>query len=325
MHQPVVNDLQASAPPIIMRAMPAPTSPMQIFDRALLAQRRNRAAANFDNHDFLIRRVMEEFSDRLAAVARTFPLALDLGSHKGALKLATLDPGKIERIVSTDLSPAMLAQGEGARVAADEERLPFRDGSFDLIASALSLHWVNDLPGTLIQIRRALRPDGLFIGAMFGGDTLTELRQSLAEAEIEREGGLSPRVSPFADLRDMGSLMQRAGFALPVVDTDRVTVRYADMFRLMAELRGMGETNVLTERRRAPLKRSTLARAAEIYGEKFGLPDGRIPATFEIVMLAGWAPHESQQKPLKPGSATSRLADALGTSERPAGEKTPRR
>lgn len=308
-----------------MRAMPAPASPVRIFDRALLAQRRKRAAANFESFDFLVRRVMDECADRLAAIARDFPLALDLGSHNGALRLAPLEPGKIKRIVSTDLSPAMLAQGHGARVVADEERLPFRDDSFDLVASALSLHWVNDLPGALIQIRRALKPDGLFIGAMFGGDTLTELRQALTQAEIECEGGLSPHILPFADLRDMGSLMQRAGFALPVADTDRVTVRYADMFRLMAELRGMGETNVLAERRRAPLKRGTLARAAEIYDEKFGLPDGRIPATFEIVMLAGWAPHASQQKPLKPGSATMRLADALRASENPADEKTPRR
>ncbi|HEY4345182.1 MAG TPA: methyltransferase domain-containing protein [Parvibaculum sp.] len=299
-------------------------APMQIFDRALHARRRSRAAAHFGDHDFLIRRVAEEFADRLAAVTRAFPLALDLGSHRGALKLVSVEPGKIGRIISADLSPAMLAENEGPRVAADEERLPFRDESFDLVASALSLHWTNDLPGALIQIRRALKPDGLFLGAIFGGETLIELRQSLAEAEIECEGGLSPRVSPFADLRDMGALMQRAGFALPVVDTDRVTVRYANVFRLLAELRGMGETNALIERRRTPLKRGTLTRAAEIYGEKFGLPDGRIPATFEIVTLTGWAPHESQQKPLRPGSATGKLADALGTAERPAGEKPPR-
>jgi SAM-dependent methyltransferase len=297
---------------------------MQVFDRALHARRRSRAAAAFENHDFLIRRVMEEFADRLAAVTRGFPLALDLGSHRGALALAPVEPGKIGRIVAADLSPAMLAGNAGMRVAADEERLPFRDGSFDLVASALSLHWVNDLPGALIQVRRALKPDGLFLGAIFGGDTLAELRQSLSEAEIECEGGLSPRVSPFADLRDAGSLLQRAGFALPVVDTDRVTVRYANLFKLMAELRGMGETNALIERRRTPLKRATLLRAAEIYNEKFGLPDGRVPATFEIVTLTGWAPHESQQKPLKPGSAKARLADALGTPERPTGEKTPR-
>jgi len=290
---------------------------MLVFDRNLHARRRARAAAGFADHDFLVRRVVEEFGDRLMAVNRNFPLALDLGSHLGALVHAELPAGKIGTVVATDLSPAMIARGRGMRLAADEERLPFRDGSFDLIASALSLHWTNDLPGALIQIRRALVPDGLFLGAIFGGDTLTELRQSLTEAEIELEGGLSPRISPFAELRDMGSLLQRAGFALPVVDADRITVRYANALKLMAELRGMGETNALIERRRTPLRRGTLLRAAEIYQEKFGLPDGRVTATFEIVFMTGWSPHESQQKPLKPGSAKMRLADALGAEEKP--------
>ncbi len=307
----------------MMRAM-QPASAMLVFDRALHARRRARAAAGFAAHDFLVRRVADEFADRLMAVNRDFPLALDLGSHRGMLAETGLPAGKIGNIVATDLSPAMIARGKGIRAAADEERLPFRDGSFDLIASALSLHWTNDLPGALIQIRRALVPDGLFLGAIFGGDTLTELRQSLGAAEIELEGGLSPRVSPFVELRDMGSLLQRAGFALPVVDADRVTVRYPNALKLMTELRGMGETNVLIERRRTPLRRRTLIRAAEIYQEKFGLPDGRIPATFEIVFMTGWSPHESQQKPLRPGSAKMRLADALGTEERPTGEKTPR-
>lgn len=298
----------------MMRAMPnAPSaSPMLPFDRALHAKRRARAAARFGAHDFLIRRVVEEFAGRLAAVTRDFPLALDLGSHRGALGLADLPRGKIGAIVSADLAPAMVAHAPGLRVAADEERLPFREASFDLVASALSLHWVNDLPGTLVQIRRALVPDGLFIGALFGGATLTELRQSLQEAEIECEGGLSPRVSPFVDIRDVGSLLQRAGFALPVADTDRVTVRYENAWKLMAELRSMGETNALRARRRTPLRRETLMRAAALYREKFGLPDGRVPATFEIVTATGWTPHESQQKPLRPGSARMRLADALG-------------
>jgi len=311
-------------PAIIMMRVMQPASTMLVFDRALHARRRTRAAARFGAHDFLVRRVAEEFADRLMAVNRGFPLALDLGSHLGTLSHAALPPGKIGTVIATDLSPAMIAGGQGLRLAADEERLPFRDGSFDLVASALSLHWTNDLPGALIQIRRALVPDGLFLGAIFGGDTLTELRQSLGEAEIEREGGLSPRVSPFVELRDMGSLLQRAGFALPVVDADRVTVRYPNALKLMAELRGMGETNTLIERRRTPLRRGTLLRAAEIYQQKFGLPDGRIPATFEIVFMTGWSPHESQQKPLKPGSAKMRLADALGAEERPAGE-TPAR
>lgn len=300
----------------MMRAMQQ-ASAMLVFDRNLHARRRARAAAGFADHDFLVRRVVEEFGDRLMAINRNFPLALDLGSHLGALTHAELPAGKIGTVVATDLSPAMIARGKGLRLAADEERLPFRDSSFDLVASALSLHWTNDLPGALIQIRRALVPDGLFLGAVFGGDTLTELRQSLTEAEIELEGGLSPRVSPFVELRDMGSLLQRAGFALPVVDADRVTVRYANALKLMVELRGMGETNALIERRRTPLRRGTLLRAAEIYQEKFGLPDGRVTATFEIVFMTGWSPHESQQKPLKPGSAKMRLADALGTEEKP--------
>ncbi|WP_339830290.1 methyltransferase domain-containing protein [uncultured Parvibaculum sp.] len=305
--------------------MSAPAA-MRIFDRTTHARHRARAAAGFAEHDFLVQRAATDIAERLAGINRDFALALDLGCHRGALATATAEPG-IKRpafIVSADIAPAMLAHAPGQRVAADEEALPFRDGSLDLVTSILSLHWVNDLPGALIQIRRALKADGLFMAALFGGETLTELRQSLAQAEIECEGGLSPRVSPFADIRDIGSLMQRAGFALPVVDADRVTVRYADPLRLMAELRGMGESNALSERRRTPLRRATLLRAVEIYRERFGLPDDRVPATFEIVTATGWAPHQSQQQPLQPGSAATRLADALGSEERKAGEKTGR-
>ena len=189
------------------------------------------------------------------------------------------------------------------RVVADEEALPFADGSLDLIVSALALQFVNDLPGTLIQVRRALKPDGLLLAALLGGDTLTELREAFAAAESEVEGGLSPRVAPFADVRELGGLLQRAGFALPVVDSDRLTVRYDSVVALMHDLRRMGATNVLSERRRTPLRRATLRRLAEIYAERFADADGRLRATFEIVWLSGWAPHESQQKPLKPGSA----------------------
>ncbi|MEX0840305.1 MAG: methyltransferase domain-containing protein [Parvibaculum sp.] len=306
----------------------SPSGPIRVFDRPAHARRRARAAAGFAGHDFLVRRASIDIAERLAGINRDFALALDLGCHQGALAAALADTagmaGKPDMLISADIAPAMLAHAPGPRVAADEEALPFRDASLDLAVSVLSLHWVNDLPGALIQIRRALKPDGLFMAALFGGDTLTELRQSLAEAEIECEGGLSPRVSPFVDIRDMGSLMQRAGFALPVVDADRVTVRYADPMRLMAELRGMGESNALSERRRGPMRRATLMRTGEIYREKFGLADGRVPATFEIVTATGWAPHESQQKPLRPGSAETRLAEALGTSERKAGEKTGR-
>ncbi len=209
-------------------------------------------------------------------------------------------------------------------VAADEEALPFRDGALDLVVSALSLQFTNDLPGALVQIRRALRPDGLFLAALAGGDTLTELRQAFAQAEAEIEDGISPRVAPFADVRELGALLQRAGFALPVTDVDRITVRYASPIDLMHDLRRMGATNALAERRRKPLRRATLTRMIEIYGERFADADGRIRATFEIVWLSGWAPHESQQQPLKPGSAQRRLADALGTKEQPAGEKAKR-
>lgn len=300
-----------------------PSAPA-IFDRTLLRQRRERAAKGFGGHDFLLARVADDMSERLSVITRNFGTVLDLGSHRGFAAMLEVPPQKITRVVSMDLSASMVREAQGMRVAGDEERLPFADKSFDLVLSALSLHWTNDLPGALIQARRALVPDGLFMGAMLGGETLTELRQAMSEAEIECEGGLSPRVSPFADLRDMGALMQRAGFALPVVDGDHVTVNYKNPLALMTELRGMGETNVIAERRRVPLKRKTLMRAMEIYVEKFGLPDGRIPATFEILMLAGWSPHGSQQKPLRPGSATTKLADALGTVEQKAGEKTPR-
>ena len=182
---------------------------------------------------------------------------------------------------------------------------------------------MNDLPGALVQIRRTLKPDGLFVGCLLGGATLTELRQAFTQAEAEIEGGASPRVAPFADLRDLGSLMQRAGFALPVTDVETMTVRYADPFGLMRDLRGMGLSNSLTDRRRTPLKRATLLRAAQIYAERFADPDGRVRATFETVWLSGWAPHESQQKPLRPGSAKTRLADALGVREHRAGDDQP--
>jgi len=293
---------------------------MEIFDRELLRRRRVRAAARFADHDFLVRHAAQDVAERLGAVNRDFPLALDLGARQGALARAPLDPGKVAAIVESDMAPAMLSSG-GLRLAADEEALPFREESFDLVTSILSLHAVNDLPGTLVQIRRALKPDGLLIAALFGGETLKELREAMSLAEIERDGGLSPRVAPFAEVRQLGSLLQRAGFALPVADTQTLTVRYRSPLHLLNELRGMGETNVLLERRKTPLKRGTLMRMSEIYQEKFSDPDGRVRATFDIHYLTGWAPHESQQKPLQPGSAKMRLADALGAKEKGAGEK----
>jgi len=291
-----------------------------IFDRALLRARRARAQ-KLDPATFLIDRVADDLAARLGAVLRKFDVAADLGTPTDAVRQRLI--GHVGRVVAIDPLAERLA-GERGAVAADEEALPFRDRTLDLVVSALALQFVNDLPGTLIQIRRALRPDGLFMAAMIGGDSLTELRAAFAEAEAEMEGGASPRVAPFADLRDLGALLQRAGFALPVTDVDRVVVRYASPLDLMHDLRRMGAGNALIERRRVPLRRATLRRLLEIYAEKFSDPDGRIRATFEIVWLLGWAPHESQQKPLKPGSARTRLADALNTREISAGEKAGR-
>jgi SAM-dependent methyltransferase len=288
-----------------------------IFDRVLLRARRRRALA-LGAETFLIDRVAADLAERLSAVLRQFDVAVDLGTPTDAVRGAFTGLTSIGTLIAAN--PGVTALDAPA-VAADEEALPFRDGSLDLVVSALALHFVNDLPGALIQIRRALKPDGLFLAAMLGGDTLTELRQSFAEAEAEIEGGVSPHVAPFTDVREMGALLQRAGLALPVTDVDRLTVRYSSAFTLMAELRRMGATNALTERRRTPLRRATLLRMAEIYAKRFADGDGKIRATFEIVWLSGWAPHESQQKPLRPGSAQTRLADALGTSEIGAGEK----
>jgi SAM-dependent methyltransferase len=294
-----------------------PSNPT-IFDRSLLRARQRRARA-LGAETFLIDRVTAELGERLSVVLRQFDLAADLGTPTGALRRALAESGKVGRIIAA--APGVEPRDAPLSVAADEEALPFADASLNLVVSALALQFVNDLPGTLIQIRRALKADGLFLAALAGGDTLAELREAFAQAESEIEGGVSPRVAPFADLRELGALLQRAGFALPVIDSDRLTVRYDSVFALMRDLRRMGATNSLSERRRAPLKRATLARMAEIYAERFADADGRLRATFEIVWLSGWAPHESQQKPLRPGSAKQRLADALGTKEIPTGEK----
>jgi SAM-dependent methyltransferase len=291
-----------------------------IFDRRLLRARRARAAA-LGPATFLIERVADDLAGRLSAVLRKFDLAVDLGTPSDAVRRAL--GRQVGAIVAVDPITAHIA-GERLAVVADEEVLPFRDGSLDLVVSALDLQFVNDLPGTLIQIRRALKPDGLFLAAMIGGGSLAELRTAFAEAEAQIEGGVSPRVAPFSDLRDLGALLQRAGFALPVTDVDRVTVRYVSPLALMHDLRRMGAGNALTERRRTPLRRATLHRMLEIYAERFADADGRIRATFEIVWLSGWAPHESQQQPLAPGSAKTRLADALRTREVSAGEKAER-
>src|SRR5262244_1454954 len=275
-----------------------------IFDRMLLRARARRAAA-LGPANFLIERVAEDLGERLATVLRRFDLAVDLGSPGDAVRRALAASGNVGTIIAADALAQLPDGSSGAAavplmVAADEEALPFRDGSLDLVVSALALQFVNDLPGTLVQIRRALRPDGLFIAALAGGDTLTELRQSFATAEAEIENGVSPRIIPLLDVRAAGMLLQRAGFALPVTDLDRFTVRYASPLALMHDLRRMGATNALVERSRRPLKRAVLARMMEDYGERFADADGRIRATFEIMWLSGWAPHESQQQPLKP-------------------------
>jgi len=299
-----------------------PQAPL-IFDRALLRARRRRAAAQ-GGANFLLDRTAQELRERLDSVLRRFELAVDLGTPGDQVRATLTGSGKIGTLIAADPLVEERTAGRALKIACDEEALPFRDASLDLVVSALALHTTNDLPGALIQIRRALKPDGLFIAALLGGETLTELRQSFAEAEAEVEGGISPRVAPFPDLRDLGALLQRADFALPVTDVERLTVRYASAFALMHDLRSMGATNVLVERRRIPSRRHTLARMAEIYARRFADADGRLRATFEIVWLSGWAPHESQQKPLPPGSAKMRLADALSAKEIPAGEKAGR-
>ena len=305
-----------------MAAPPTPPSPL-IFDRRLL-RARHRRAASLGPATFLLDRVADDITDRLATVKRRFDLALDLGTPGEAVRAALARVGSVGTIVAAAAFPAGGAGRVTPFVIADEEALPFGDATLDLVVSALALQFVNDLPGTLVQIRRALKPDGLLLAALLGGETLTELRESFAAAECETTAGVSPRVAPFADLRDLGALLQRAGFALPVTDTDRLTVRYDSAVALMRDLRRMGATNTLIDRRRRPFRRATLMRMAEIYAERFADPDGRVRATFEIVWLSGWSPHPSQQQPLKPGSAAARLADALGTQEVSTGVKAER-
>lgn len=285
----------------------AMTSAPRIFDRPLQRRRLERALTG-GYTDFLLSRVVEDLADRLAAVKRRFPQAVDIATPTPAAALALASSGMVDRVVRLAhvASPSAMADA-----VADEEALPLAPGQFDLAVSVMALHHVNDLPGALVQIRRALKPDGLFLAAFLGGETLTELRQAFTQAQTQLEGGVSPRVAPFADLRELGGLLQRAGFALPVADVDRVTVRYGDPLALMRDLRGMGLTNSLHERSRLPLRRATLIGACEAYMERFAAPDGRVPATFDVLWLSGWVPHESQQKPMRPGSAQTKLVDVL--------------
>jgi len=294
-----------------------------VFDRALLRRRRGRVAV-LEPATFLLDGAADDLAERLAAVLRRFDLAVDLGTPGEAVRTALAGLGSVGTILRAQSIVDGGATRVGRFVAADEEALPFGDATLDLVVSALALQFVNDLPGVLVQIRRALKPDGLFLAALMGGETLTELRQSFAAAESEMEGGASPRVAPFADLRELGALLQRAGFALPVTDVDRLTVRYDSAFGVIRDLRRMGATNALLARRRTPLRRATLMRMAEIYAKRFADEDGRVRATFEIVWLSGWAPDPSQQQPLKPGSAKTRLADAFGVREISTGDKAGR-
>jgi SAM-dependent methyltransferase len=273
---------------------PSPAfAPPKVFDRALRRKRLDRAARGFGAADFLHRRAALDLAERLEPVLRDFPLAVELSARRGAFAGAlagTEAAARVGLLIEADLSPAMLAGRGGVRLVADEERLPFAAESLDLIVSTLGLHWTNDVVGALIQARRTLKPDGLFMAALLGGTTLTELRQSLTAAEVEILGGAGSRVSPFADPPDAAGLLQRAGFVQPVADVDRVTVTYAHPLKLLADLRQMGETNVLAERHPHPLTRALIGRTCEIYMEKFADADGRTPATFEIVTLTGWVP-----------------------------------
>ncbi len=300
------------------------TESAKIFDRSLLRKRRDRAAAVLSEHDFLFREVAARLADRLEDVTRAFPNILDLGCRTGFLAPHLGQKGGVESLVHCELSPVMAAAVQSLGhpvVVGDGECLPFAQASFDLVISALDLHWVNDLPGTLLQINRILKPDGLFLAAFFGGATLHQLRDALMQGELETTGGARPRVSPFVDLRDAGALLQRAGFALPVADLDSIEVHFSSPLALMADLRGMGESHAGRERPEGLTRRAVLRRAAQIYQEKHGLPDGRVPATFEVIYLTAWAPHRSQPQPLRPGSARGRLADALETSEIPTDDK----
>ncbi len=298
----------------MMRMTPTKNT-INIFDRTLLKQKRDRVAHAFKNHSFLIEEVGDRLFDRLTDVSRTFSNILNIGARDGAIEEKIKLTQKYESLISTDLSESFSKTWKNSGVICDEELLPFKYHSFDLILSNLNLHWVNDLPGVLIQINRALKPDGAFFATMFGGETLFE-------SEINIENGTSPHISPFADIKDMGGLLQRAGFALPVTDMDTITVDYPNVFKLMDDLRSMGESNNILKRNKKNLRRETLLEAAKIYQNKFGNDEGRIPATFQIIFLTGWHPHTSQPQPLKPGSAKMSLADALKTTEVGTGEKT---
>ncbi len=279
-----------------------------LFDRRLVRQRRNRAVASLDAHDFLIAEAARRLAERVGEARRQFGVALELGCRTGVLA-RHLPMDAIGRLMQSDLSPGMVTAAGGDLVA-DEEALPFADGCLDLVLSCWNLHWVNDLPGALIQIRRALKPDGLFLAVLPGGDTLAELRQAWLLAESALTGGAGPRVSPFAGLQDLAGLLQRAGFALPMADLDRLTVTYTDPDKLHDDLRGMGEANALSGRAGAASRGLRQAVTAAYRAQAD--PAQPVAATFDMVFLTGWAPAPSQPKPLAPGSGRTSLADVLG-------------
>lgn len=294
---------------------------MHVFDRGLVRRRRRRFARDLAGHDFLLREIAERLVDRLHDISRPLPRVLCLGGPAGLIEPMLAQRFGIERLVLADPEPALLAGATAPAVALDEEALPFAPASFDAVLGLATLHWVNDLPGTLLQLSTCLAPDGLLLLAIPGGETLGELRQALTEAELACEGGASPRVSPFLDVRDAGALLQRAGLALPVVDLDRITVSYGEPLRLMRELGGMGQSNALLRRRHGPLRRATVATACTLYRERFGDAEGRVPATFDILFLTAWKPHASQPRPLPRGSGKVSLAEHLAVPARdPADE-----
>jgi SAM-dependent methyltransferase len=294
------------------------TDPTKPFDLQRKVMQRARAARGFAVHAFLHQRACADLADRLEAVNRRFARTLVIGD--GGLFGDEIDSRPALRDKLGAITRADFAPGYNADVILDSSVFGLRAQAFDVILSVLHLHWANDLPGALIQLRQALRPDGLFLGALFGAETLQELRACLLAAETEVTGGAGPRISPFADALDIAGLLQRAGFALPVADVDRISVRYAEPLRLLADVRGMGESAALADPA-PPLRRAVLARALDLYRARFADPDGKCRASFTLLTATGWAPHESQQKPLRPGSAKARLAEALGVTEQSAGEK----
>lgn len=270
--------------------MPVPT----VFDLSLLAHRRNRAAADFAHHSFLFDEAGARLLERLPDVRRTFPLAAFLGARTGVRVPRLRGLNGIDTVVRLELSEKMAQQNReeaGLSVVARTEHLPLLPGTFDLVFSVMDLHWINDLPGALVQIRQALKPDGLFLAVLAGGRTLQELRHCLMTAELAHTGGASPRVSPMLDLPDAAALLQRAGFALPVADRDVITLEYPSPTALLADLRGLGATSVLTNRSRHPLRCAVLAEALDHYLRLFpGTNPGSVMATVELIYLTGWEP-----------------------------------